>query len=184
MKRSRISFLAGSAIVSLLLAPAFGQGPTVTGDTYLQSGTNASQNFGALANILVGPGTGATQNRGLVRFDLSGLSGVASGDVQKGVLWLYVNRVTTAGSIDVYDVTSAWSENTATWNSPPTVGAIQGTIPVSVAGQWVGLDITAELKTWLATPSLNQGLSLQAFTAPTTAVTDMGGRNSHTWKRR
>src|SRR5678815_6131857 len=91
-----------------LMAPAFGQAPTVTGDTYIQSGTNASTNSGALANILVGPGTGATQNKGLVRFDLSGLSGVTASDVQTAIIWLYVNRATTGGTFDVYDVTSSW----------------------------------------------------------------------------
>jgi hypothetical protein len=160
------------SIVSLLAAPVFAQGPTVTGDTYLQSGANVAQNFGALANMLVGPGTGApTQNRGLIRFDLSGLSGVAASDVQKAVLWLYVNRVTTTGAIDVYDVTSSWSESTATWNSPPTAGATQGTIPVTSAGQWVGLDLTTLVGVWLTTPAMNNGVMLQASTAPTTAVT-------------
>ena len=56
----------------------------------------------------------ATQNKGLVQFDLPGLSGVQATDVHKAVLWLFVNRVTTAGAIDVYDVTSGWSEGTVT----------------------------------------------------------------------
>jgi hypothetical protein len=146
------------------------QTPTVLGDTYIQSGTNASQNFGALANVLVGPGTGTTQNRGLIQFDLSGLSGVTAGDVQKAVVWVYVNRVTTSGAIDVFDVTTSWAEGTATWNSPPVPGAILGSISVSTGNQWVGLDITPELQSWLATPSLNHGIELQAFTSPTTSV--------------
>jgi hypothetical protein len=146
------------------------QTPTVSGDTYIQSGTNASQNFGALANVLVGPGTGTTQNRGLIQFDLSGLSGVAAGNVQKAVVWVYVNRVTVGGAIDIFDVTTSWAEGTATWNSPPVPGAILGSIPVSTGNQWVGLDITPEVQAWLATPSVNHGLELQAFTAPTTAV--------------
>ena len=141
------SLLAGSAI------SAFGQGPTVAADTYLQSGANASVNFGALASVVVGPGGAApTQNRGLVQFDLSGMSGVPGSNVQKAVLWLYVSRVTTAGAIDVYDVTSAWGENTVTWNASPVAGAIQGTIPVSAANQWVGLDITTEVQMWLRRP--------------------------------
>src|SRR5262245_24929790 len=93
------------------------QTPTVASDTYLQSGTNASQNFGALANVLVGPGTGTTQNRGLIQFDLSGLNGVTGPSVQKAVVWVYVNRVTVGGAIDVLDVTTPWTEGLATWNS-------------------------------------------------------------------
>ena len=170
MNRIAIRLLAGAAFAGLLV-PAFGQGPTVSGDTYLQSGTNAAQNFGALANMLVGPGGAApTQNKSLVQFDLSGFSGVQSSDVRKAVLWVYVNRVTTAGSIDVYDVTTAWAENTVTWNAAPVPGAILGTIPVSSASQWVGLDITPEVQAWLATPSQNHGVQLAAFTAANTAV--------------
>jgi hypothetical protein len=156
---------------TLLAIPLFGQTPTVTGDTYLQSGTNASLNFGGLANVLVGPGTGATQNHGLIRFDLSGLSGVAANDVQKAIIWVYVNRIITPGAIDVLDVTTSWAESTATWNAPPVSGATQGTIAVTTAGQWVGLDITTLTKVWLATPSMNNGVLLQASsTGLTTAV--------------
>src|SRR5215472_17279937 len=122
-RRIRRSTYAG-ALTFLLSAALHAQTPTVTGDTYLQSGTNASQNFGALANVLVGPGTGATQNRGLIQFDLSALNGVSGPNVQKAVIWVFVNRVTTTGAIDVFDVTTSWSEGTATWNSPPVPGAM------------------------------------------------------------
>src|ERR1044071_3214391 len=103
---SRAAVHVGIAIVGLMLflSLAFGQGPVVVGDTYLQSGSNSAQNFGALANLLVGPGTGATQSSGLVQFDLSAFSAVTASNVQKAVLWVYVNRMTTAGAIDVYDV--------------------------------------------------------------------------------
>jgi len=52
--------------------------------------------------------------------------------------------------------------------------------PVSTANQWVGVDITTEMQTWLATPSLNHGVALQAFTAPTTAVQFDAKENSST----
>ena len=147
------------------------QSAPVVGDTYIQSGTNAGQNFGAQAYILAGPGGGApTQNQGLIQFDLSAFNGVTGSELQKAVLWLYVDRIVTAGSIDVFDVTSSWSEGTATWNAQPTVGANQGTIPVTSASQWVGLDITSEVRGWLTTPSINHGVALLAFTAPTTAA--------------
>src|SRR5215470_11001691 len=111
----RRSACAGALTLLLNLA-AQAQTPLVSGDTYLQSGTNASQNFGALANVLVGPGTGTTQNRGLIQFDLTGLTGVTGTDVQKAVVWVYVNRMTVGGALDVFDVTTSWAEGTATWN--------------------------------------------------------------------
>lgn len=171
MNRLSLGALLTGAVLMFSLVPAAAQGPTVSADTYLQGGSNSAQNFGALANILVGPGgAAATPNRGLIQFDLSGFSGVQSSNVQKAVLWLYVNRVAAGGAIDVYDVTTSWVENTVTSNAAPVEGAIQGTIPVSTANQWVGLDLTNEVKTWIATPSLNHGVELVAFTQPNTAV--------------
>jgi hypothetical protein len=152
------------------MTPAFAQGPNVNGDAYVQSGTSAATNFGALANILVGPGTGATMNKGLIRFDLSGLGAVTATDIDKAVLWVYVNRVSAAGAIDVNDVTTSWIESTVTWNAQPTPGGPLGSIPVTTAGQWVGLDITTEVKTWIATPALNNGVLLSATNNVNTAV--------------
>ena len=170
MIRAELSRLAKvAAVITLLAVPGLAQ-PTVAGDTYVQSGTASAQNFGALATILVGPETGATQNKGLLRFEASGLSGVTATDVQKAVLWLYVNRVTVAGSVDVWDVTSSWSESTATWNLQPTAGSNQGTIPVTSAGQWVGLDVTLLVKGWLTVPSTNYGVMLRTTTSNTTSV--------------
>jgi len=162
--------LGVSLTLALAAHIAHAQGPVVSGDTYIQSGSNASTNFGALASVLVGPGAGTTQNQGLIRFDLSALNGVQASDVQKAVIWVYVNRVTTAGAIDVYDVTSSWAEGGATWNTAPAQGANQGTIPVTAASQWVGLDITTEVKNWVANPGMNNGVELVAFTSPSTAV--------------
>src|SRR5438309_766076 len=147
MHRIRLRSILTGAFVSLSVVTAFGQVPTVSGDAYIQSGPNASVNFGALASVVVGPGgAAATQNKGLIQFDLSGYSGVPSANVQKAVLWLYISRVTTPGAVDVYDVTSAWAENTVTWNSGPIQGALLGTIPVTSGNTWVGLDITTEVQ--------------------------------------
>jgi hypothetical protein len=150
---------------------AHAQGPQVTADTYLQSGSGLATNFGALGTILVGPGgSAATQNVGLIQFSLGGLNGVPAANVQKAVLWLFIDRVTVAGSIDAYDVTTNWMENSVTWSAAPVPGANLGTIAVAGAGQWVALDITPEVQAWLTTPALNHGLELVAFTARNTAV--------------
>jgi hypothetical protein len=171
---NRIAARCGIAGVFLtcLLVPAFGQIPTVTGDAYIQSGANSAQNFGGLTTMLVGPGGAApTQNKALVQFDLSGYSGVQSTDVRKAVLWVYVNRVTAGGGIDVYDVTTSWAESTATWNVAPVPGAILGTGAVTTASQWVGVDITTEVQGWIFNPASNNGVQLIASTFPNTAVT-------------
>lgn len=170
MNHPAMRLLACSAVSMFALATAQAQSSVVAGDSYVQSGTNGAQNFGSLANVLVGPGTGATQNNGLVQFDLSSLSGVPAASVQKAVLWVFVNRVITAGAIDVSDVTTSWDEHTVTFNTQPVPGAILGTIPVTAANQFVGLDLTSEVRTWLSSPSLNHGIQLVAISAPNTAV--------------
>src|SRR5579883_3481991 len=156
----------------LLAVPAvFAQGPTVFADAYVQGGTNAGQNFGAQSNILVGPGSPAvTPNSGYIQFNLAGLNGVSSSNIQKAVLWLWVNRVTTAGSIDVYDATNTWQEGSINWNNAPVPGSSLGNVPITAPNQWVGLDITSEVQGWMNTPALNNGIVLEATTAPTTAV--------------
>src|SRR5205085_10980243 len=88
--RNRVAMRLGIAGAGLILSlgAAYGQAPTAA-DTYIQSGTNAAQNFGALANILVGPGGAApAQNNGLIRWDLSGFNSVTPSNVQKAVLWV------------------------------------------------------------------------------------------------
>jgi hypothetical protein len=162
------------ALGVLVLIPVLrleAQGPVVTADTYVQSGSAASTNFGALASLLVGPGgAAATQNKGLVQFDLSAYSGVSGSNVQKALLWVYVNRVTAAGAIDAYDVTGTWGENTVNWNTPPATGSLLGSVAVNTAGVWVSIDLTSEVQTWLTSPSSNHGIMLVANGSPNTAV--------------
>ena len=98
MNRIARRSLQGVALLLLLTTKIGAQGPPpVAADTSIQSGTYSSLAYGAQANIQVGPGgAAATQNKGLIRFDLSSLSGVTASDVQKAVLWVYVNRVVAA----------------------------------------------------------------------------------------
>ena len=170
MQRQFIRWAVAGAVCALWSVSAYAQ-TVVSADTYVQSGTAAGTNFGALANVLVGPGgAAATQNKGLIQFNLSALSSLTGSDVQKAVVWVYVNRVTTSGQIDVYDVTSSWAENAVTWNVMPTSGALLGNMVVNSGNQWVGLDITTEVQTWLSTPASNNGIMLVANSSPNTAV--------------
>src|SRR4051794_40812424 len=94
-----LSILAGIAVAIPGVAQ---QSPQIAADAYIQSGIAASTNFGAIPNVLVGPGGAApTQNVGLLKFELSGLGDVQSTDVRKAVLWVWVNRIITPGAIDV-----------------------------------------------------------------------------------
>ena len=139
----------------------------LVGDTYVSS-TNPTINFGTVANVNVGGGS-----RGLFQFDLSTLPpGTTASEVAKATLTLYVNRVGVAGAVDISQVTSAWGEYTATFNSPPSVSAgVEASVPVSAGGTYISVDLTNLVKTWISTPALNDGISVAASVgAPGTTI--------------
>ena len=60
--------------------------------------------------------------------------GTTSAQVQKATLVLFVNRVVTPGTADLYTPSTGWSESTVTFDSlPPLVGPIQ-TAAISQSG--------------------------------------------------
>jgi len=64
-------------------------------------------------------------NQALIQFNASALpAGTTSAGIAKATLRLWVNKVNTPGSIDVFATQSAWSESTATFNSAPAVGSL------------------------------------------------------------
>ncbi len=118
-------------------------------------------NFGNSPFLEVG-GT----SRAFVRFDFSSLpagTGTAAGSRVNLVLW--VNRVGTAGSIQVAEASAAWGENAITSNAQPAAGLSVGSISASVGNQFVYLDVTSSFQRWIATPSSNQGFILTGVSA-------------------
>src|SRR6266478_23597 len=112
-------------IASFLLAPfgAWSAGANASADTYVSS-TSAATNFGNATSMSIGAG-----NTGLIQFDLSQLPpGLTLAQINKATMTFYVNTVVTAGSVDVAQVTSAWTEtgvnnnNRATYLSPFALG--------------------------------------------------------------
>jgi hypothetical protein len=93
-------------LTALLMFPAVARatGATVNADTHVSLTTPAS-NFGTATAIKIGGG-----NTGLVQFDLSALpAGLTAADISKATMTFYVNTVAIAGSVDIAQVTSAWT---------------------------------------------------------------------------
>ena len=87
-------------------------------------------------------------------------------NVAKATLRLYVNSVVTAGSFDVYQVNSAWTESGLTYNNGPAPGAsATGSNPVSISSSslnnFVVIDITTLVQEWVAGSVTNNGVVLQ-----------------------
>src|SRR4051794_25761339 len=92
---------------ALLLTPAglFAAGANTSADTYISS-TVTSSNFGTATAVNVGGG-----NSALIQFDLSGLpAGLTASQINKATMSFYVNSTPVPGSVDIAQVTGAWTE--------------------------------------------------------------------------
>ena len=166
--RTLMGMALGMALGLGAAQPAWALDAPLAADAHLNSG-QPDINFGANASINVGGGS-----TGLMRFDLSTLpAGTAASEVVKATLVLYVNRVNTPGSIELQTVNSAWSESTVTFNTAPTLaGAGTGpTVIVPAVGQFMTVDVTNTVKSWVTTPASNFGLAVTpALVSAGTAV--------------
>ncbi len=152
--------LAGAAASALALdAP-------LAADAHVSS-VQPGLNFGALPTLNVGGGSTA-----LLQFDLATLpAGSTAAKLVKASLLLWVNRVGTPGTVELQTVMSAWTEaGVSAATAPLTGGPGSGTlVPVGAAGQFVAVDVTAQVKGWIANPASNFGLALApALQAPAT----------------
>jgi hypothetical protein len=115
-----------------------------------------STNLGALPYLQVG-GTAQTY----IQFDLSGLPvTLTSGSVASATLIVWVNRVGTAGLMQVTQAGGAWTEGALTSAAQPGPGAAIGALRAATASQYIYLDVTNTVKSWLTTPSSNNGFLL------------------------
>jgi hypothetical protein len=131
-----------AALASAMTAAAWAGQATVTDDAYTsQSRPTTPQ--GGLPQLLVDSG-----DITYLKFDLSTLpSGTQAGQVLRATLLVWVNRVTTAGLLDVSPVTGAWDENSLTFGSSPANGApIAQPVSVTTANQWVRVNVTPFLQ--------------------------------------
>src|SRR5215470_14878324 len=98
--------------------------------------------------------------------------GLTSAQIQHATLTLFVNRVLTAGGIDVAQVTSAWTEAAVTANTRPTyLSPFAMNIPVNASGMFLTLDVTQLVKDWVSGVSPNYGVQISpAVGNPTTSI--------------
>src|SRR6188768_623249 len=103
-------------------------------------------NFGALPTVNIG---GATNSQGLFLFDLSGFP--ANSKVASATLQLFVNKVNTAGAIDLSMGGAPWFESTVNGTTlvVPVGSLIQTGVPVGGGGTYVLIDVTSTVQSWL-----------------------------------
>src|SRR5438270_85738 len=142
--RSLTRILAAALFLLPLLKAA---DAPLAADTYL-SGAAPASNFGNAVTLNIAPG-----NAALVRFDLSGIP--SGSTVSKVNLRVFVDKVTTAGTLSYALVTSPWTETGVTLNTAPTTSAAFATSPVNLTNSFVLVDVTTQVQVWLANPATN-----------------------------
>jgi len=141
-------------------APGWGAEPALVADAHVNSAL-PTVNSGAISNLNVGGGYTT-----LLQFDLSLLpAGTTASQVSRAVLRLYCNRVTTPGLVTFAPINGAWGEYSVTYATEPAIGSAAGVFPVSQAGAFVAVDVTAMVQGWISSPATNNGLALSAGTA-------------------
>jgi hypothetical protein len=144
------------SLAFFLPALLLGDGAPLAGDAYINPGDSAS--YGALPVIEIG---GATNSEGLLQFDLSKLApGTTGASVSSATLRIFVDKVNTAGAIDIYAASAAWTEGTANGVTAPVPAPgtpVQTGIGVSTPDLFIKVDATSQVIAWL-NGSPNNGL--------------------------
>lgn len=180
-----LSVAAGltAAVAAVSAAPAILQpGPESAQDTFVYQFLPTFNFDGPGWNALIATGTTGTGHdiRGLIRFDLTGLS-LDAGEVATLNLWVTDTAAAGFGvspspaapvTTDLHLATSSWTASTVTWATQPTYNpAIIDSQLVDGINRWVSFDVTATVSQWLADPSGNFG-----FVATQRDIVNNGGR--------
>lgn len=178
-------------VAALLLLPsrAAAQSGTVTDDGFVSSNsTTQLVNLNGQGIVLVVAGSSATvgsaqvgTTKAYIKFQLQSSlpPNVAAANVEKATLKLFLSTATNpSGAIDIYPVTSSWTESTLSPSSPPAIAstAFATAIAVGKANSFLVVDVTQLVKEWMNGPSnggiANDGIALVADTSTSYVVFD------------
>ncbi|HEX4791121.1 MAG TPA: polysaccharide lyase family 8 super-sandwich domain-containing protein, partial [Actinospica sp.] len=159
---------AGGGVVSLLAETGGARGATFTAalgtgtapaattatllgasaNTYVRGGSPyATENFGGESSMVVKNATGTYQRISLLEFDTAAITGT----VRRAVLWLNGYVADSGGSqtsLTAYELAAGtWTETGVTFATAPALGTALGSGEISDLTDWVGLDVTAAVRT-------------------------------------
>ena len=143
-------------IAGLCSVPSFAQITPLTDDAYVVTASNS--NYGAAQFIQVD-----STHRGLVKFDLTTLpAGTTASQVSVATLRLFVSRISSGGTFDLYAANGSWTESTVTSsNAPATSTTVASGVPVSAANAYIVIDVTSQVQAWI-NGATNDGFILNA----------------------
>ena len=137
----------------------------VTDDTYTNS-SSVNTNYGSKPTMKI---ASSPMQTGYIKFfNISLPSGKTGNDVDKAILTFFVSNVKKDGSIEVRKIDSAdpqWWEATLTYSNSAGIAPIGNLITTinvnsSLKGNFVVVDITDIVKSWLNNPATNNGIAL------------------------
>ena len=158
---------APALLAALAAGPALALDAPLAADTHTNTALPAN-NFGAVPTVNVGGGA-----TGLLRFDLGTLpAGTTAARLVKATLVLHVNRVGAPGAVDLHPVNGHWTEAGVTGtNLPPSGGNSLLGLSLPAAGNFMAVDVTAQVKHWITNPATNFGWAIApALSAPGTVA--------------
>jgi len=161
IQMKRLDIAKALIAAGAILAPAMGwaQQAMLTGDTQINSSATTTT-YGASTTLNVSP-----TNSALLQFDLADIlpSGVTAAQVLRARLIVFPDTITTGGTVNLYQVTSAWNESTVTYATKPTIAATPATtLVIGVNDSFHDFGVTALVQSWITTPASNFGVELQA----------------------
>ena len=152
-KNSPVIALLALAVLMVAPSPSSAQTGTLTDDaTYPTS-------FPPKSLTVQGSSATGGAATSFVKFKLTPNlpTGAPGSFVWKATLRLYVANVTTAGSFNVYRVTSAWSESSTTAPTYDSTSPVATGVAVSSAAAFVTIDLSSLVQQWLGTDGLGTG---------------------------
>lgn len=153
--RSGVTMIATLAF----LAITGGTSTTLVADTHTAP-ASATKNFGKNTTLIL-KGAGS---RVLLQFSLDSLpAGTTGAQVQTATLRLFVNKVSTAGALDLARNTASWQEPGVTHGTAPASSAAlvsNTTITTDDVNNFITIDVTNIVKDWVDGIQPNFGISL------------------------
>jgi hypothetical protein len=145
------------AAAALLGSPAWAVQFQLIGDSWV-SAAEPTGNFGTSQMMPIqGASSGVTNV--FVLFDLSTIP--EGSQINAAHLVVYVDQFHTAGTIQAYGVSAAWTESTITFDNAPALLGASGSTAVSAHDQTVSLDVTSLVQSWLSGSVANYGIALE-----------------------
>ncbi|MEN9864444.1 MAG: hypothetical protein RL748_34, partial [Pseudomonadota bacterium] len=162
MNLTKKNTLLASAILTggmQLAGTAWATEGQIAADAFISTAdaARANQNFGNGITLEVG-----NSSASYIQIDLSTLPPGTTGEhVASASLLVWVNSVSTAGGMDVFEVTSPWAENSISGNNQPQRGTSPlGVVSVNAAGRYIVIDLTTLVQRWIDSPGQNHGVVL------------------------